>query len=185
MPEMTNRRRYLTPSEVDRLIAAAKAESGELGFRNGAMILLAFRHGLRVSELINLQWSQIDLVSGTISCNRLKNGVPSTHPLSGVELRALKRLRRASQGSRFVFLGRRGVPMTRQNFLALCRSLGVAAGIEIPVHPHMLRHATGYKLANEGRDTRSLAHYLGHRNIQNTVRYSELDANRFNGWWRD
>jgi site-specific recombinase XerD len=75
--------------------------------------------------------------------------------------------------------------MTRQNVNVLLAELGLQAGIEVPVHPHMLRHSTGYKLANEGRDTRSLQHYLGHRNIQSTVIYTQLNSNRFNGWWND
>jgi type 1 fimbriae regulatory protein FimE len=99
--------------------------------------------------------------------------------------RALRRLRREHPNTRHVFISQRGAPMTRQNVNAMLADLGREAGIEVPVHPHMLRHSTGYKLANEGRDTRSLQHYLGHRNIQSTVRYTELNANRFNGWWTD
>jgi type 1 fimbriae regulatory protein FimE len=153
--------------------------------RNALMVLLAYRHGLRVSELIGMQWNAIDLTIGSIHVHRAKNGIPTVHPLTAVELRALKRLRREQPHSRFVFLSRRGTPMTRQNFGVLLRELGERAGIEIPVHPHMLRHACGYKLANDGHDTRALQHYLGHRNIQNTVVYTTLNANRFNGWWKD
>src|SRR5262249_42535563 len=109
----------------------------------------------------------------------------STHPLSGSELRALRRLRREHPNTRHVFISQRGAPTTRQNVNAMLAALGRDAGIEVPVHPHMPRHSTGYKLANEGRDTRSLQHYLGHRNIQSTVRYTELDSSRFNGWWTD
>ena len=178
MAILSNVRNYLLPSEVERLIKCANP-------RNGAMILLAYRHGLRVSELVNLEWSQIDLTHGTIHVHRRKHGVDSTHPLSGSELRALRRLRREHPNTRHVFISQRGAPMTRQNVNAMLAALGREAGIEISVHPHMLRHSTGYKLANEGRDTRSLQHYLGHRNIQSTVRYTELNANRFNGWWTD
>jgi len=178
MSILSNVRNYLLPSEVERLIKHAD-------HRNGAMILLAYRHGLRVSELVNLEWSQIDLTHGTIHVHRRKHGVDSTHPLSGSERRALRRLRREHPGTRHVFISSRGAPMTRQNVNAMLAALGREAGIEVAVHPHMLRHSTGYKLANEGRDTRSLQHYLGHRNIQSTVRYTELNASRFNGWWQD
>jgi site-specific recombinase XerD len=181
----SNQRRYLTPAEVHKLIAAAKASGGAYAHRNATMILLAYRHGLRVSELINLQWNALDLTIGNVHVARRKNGIPTVHPLTGIELRALKRLRRENPHARFVFLSQRGQPMSRQNVNALLAGLGKAAGIEVPVHPHMLRHATGYKLANEGVDTRSLQHYLGHKNINHTVRYTELNANRFNGWWRD
>jgi type 1 fimbriae regulatory protein FimB/type 1 fimbriae regulatory protein FimE len=135
--------------------------------------------------LTNLEWSQIDLITGTISLARLKNGIPSVHPLTGQELRALKRLRRDHPNSRHVFLSSRGTPMTRQNVNAFLADLGREAGFDFPLHPHLLRHATGYKLANDGRDTRSIQHYLGHRNIQSTVVYTHLNANRFNGWFRD
>ena len=62
---------------------------------------------------------------------------------------------------------------------------GKVAGLGFPVHPQMLRHACGYKLANDGHDTRAIQHYMGHKNIQHTVRYTELTADRFNGFWKD
>jgi site-specific recombinase XerD len=79
----------------------------------------------------------------------------------------------------------RGGPMTRAGFYKLLARLGVDAKFAFPVHPHMLRHATGYKLANEGRDTRALQHYLGHKNIMHTVRYTELSPERFKNFWED
>jgi integrase len=181
MAILSNSRKHLTPSETETLLNVAKHQS----FRNYAMILLAFRHGLRASELCNLEWNAVDLVAGTISIVRLKHGTPSTHPLTGAELRALRRLRRENTAARHVFLSNRGTPMTRQNFHHLLADLGREAGFEFPLHPHMLRHACGFKLANEGRDTRSLQHYLGHKNIQSTVVYTNMDSNRFNGWFRD
>jgi site-specific recombinase XerD len=184
MTILSNARKYLTPNEVERLIATAKTNKA-FGQRNATMILIAFRHACRVSELISLQWHQIDLKVGTIAMHRLKNGVSSVHPLTGIELRALKRLRRDNPNARHVFISQRDAPMTRQNVNALLHKLGKEAGIEVPVTPHMLRHATGHKLANDGRDTRSLQHYLGHRNIQSTVVYTHMDAGRFNDWWRD
>ena len=179
MSILSNKRKHLTQNEVEVLLKTCSDH------RNRTMVLIAYRHGLRVSELTNLEWSQIDLTTGTISLARLKNGIPSVHPLTGQELRALKRLRREHPNSRHVFLSSRGTPMTRQNVNAFLADLGREAGFDFPLHPHLLRHATGYKLANDGRDTRSIQHYLGHRNIQSTVVYTHLNANRFNGWFRD
>src|SRR6516225_8647581 len=70
-------------------------------------------------------------------------------------------------------------------FHRLIQRLGEAAKMPFPIHPHMLRHACGFKLANDGHDTRALQHYLGHKNIQHTVRYTELAPNRFKDFWRD
>ena len=176
---LSNKRKHLTPNEVEVLLKTCSDH------RNRTMILLAYRHGMRVSELTSLEWSQIDLTTGAISLARLKNGIPSTHPLTGVELRALKRLRREHPNSRHVFLSNRGTPMTRQNVHAFLADLGRQAGFEFGLHAHMLRHACGSKLASDGRDTRSIQHYLGHRNIQSTVVYTHMNPNRFNGWFRD
>jgi integrase len=176
-------REYLTEREVERLMKAAG--DNRYGHRDATMILLAYRHGLRASELCSLQWSQIDLVHGKIYISRAKNGSPSVHPLAGVELRVLRRLLREQGNSRYVFMSERGAPMSPVGFRRLFERLGEAAKMPFPVHPHMLRHACGYKLANQGVDTRSLQHYLGHKNIQHTVRYSELSPDRFRDFWRD
>jgi type 1 fimbriae regulatory protein FimB/type 1 fimbriae regulatory protein FimE len=149
------------------------------------MILVCFRHGLRVSELINLKWEQIDVDGALLHVTRLKNGSPSTQPLTGRELRALRRLRRESDaGSPFVFVSERGAPFTADGFAKTVARAGVAAGLEMPVHPHMLRHACGYTLAAKGTDTRTVQAYLGHRSIQNTVKYTALSPQRFNGLWK-
>ena len=123
------------------------------------------------------------MAKARIHVSRAKNGEPSTHPLSGVELRALRWLKRESIESPFVFVSERGSPFTTAGYRKMIARLGEAARFSFPVHPHMLRHACGYKLANDGRDTRALQHYLGHRNIQHTVRYTELSSTRFEGWW--
>jgi len=119
------------------------------------MILIAFRHGLRPVEVCNLKWDSIDLARGRIHVNRAKNGEPSTHPLSGVELRALRRLKRESIESPFVFVSERGSPFTTAGYRKMIARLCEAARFSFPVHPHMFRHACGYKLANDGRDTRA------------------------------
>ena len=185
MAEMSNTsRRYLTPDEIESLLQCARRQNSPHSFRNRLLITLAYHHGLRVSELISLPWASLDLNSGNIHITRLKNGIDTVHPLVADEVRNLKTLRRQNPNSRYVFLSNRGAPMTRQNVNALLKKLGEEAGIEVKVHPHLLRHSTGYKLANEGVDTRSLQHYLGHRNIANTVHYTAMNANRFNGWWK-
>src|SRR4029077_7139873 len=133
------------------------------GHRDAAMILIAFRHGLRASELCSSRWEQVDLVHGRLHVNRLKNGIPSVHPLTGVELRALRRLQREQKTGRYVFMSERGAPMSAVAFRRMVTRLGSAARMPFPIHPHMLRHSTGFKLANQGVDTRSLPHYLGTR----------------------
>jgi integrase len=137
------------------------------------------------SELCALRWDQVDLGHGRLHVSRLKNGMPSVHPLTGTELRALRRLRREQEPGRYVFLSERGAPMSAAGFRRMLERLGKAAKIPVNVHPHMLRHATGFKLANQGVDTRSLQQYLGHKNIQHTVRYTELSPERFWDFWKD
>jgi integrase len=119
------------------------------------MILLAFRHGLRASEVCGLELTQVDFAAATLAVTRAKHGTPSTHPLTGRELRALRRLHREAEGkSPFVFVSKRGSPTTVGNFQKLISRACEAAALKIKAHPNMLRHACGYKLANEGHDTR-------------------------------
>jgi type 1 fimbriae regulatory protein FimE len=180
----TRTRELLAANEVDRLLESAGAGT-RYGARDRTLLLLMYRHGLRVSEAITLRWDQVDLKAGYLYVQRLKNGVPSTHPLRGPELRALKQLRRDWPDSPYLFISERGGPMTASNVRKLVTRAGVQAKFAFPVHPHMLRHACGFKLANEGHDTRSLQHYLGHKNIAHTVRYTEMAPDRFKGFWKD
>ena len=176
-------REYLTESEVERLIAAAKVN--RWGHRDSTMLLLAFRHGLRASELTDLRWDQIDFETATLHVRRVKQGTPSSQPIPGDELRALRRLRREQQPkSPFVFTSERGAPFSTGGFARMVARAGEAAGFKFKAHPHMLRHACGYALANRGHDTRALQAYLGHKNIQHTVRYTELSPERFRDFWR-
>jgi type 1 fimbriae regulatory protein FimB/type 1 fimbriae regulatory protein FimE len=176
-------REHLTPTEVDKLIEAAK--DNRQGHRDSTMILIAYRHGLRASELVDLRWDQIDFNQGVLHVRRVKNGTPATHPLTGQELRALRKLQREAPNSPFVFVSEREAPFSVSGFRRMIERVTEAAGLEIKAHPHMLRHACGYALANKGTDTRTLQAYLGHRNISNTVRYTELAPNRFRGLWHD
>jgi type 1 fimbriae regulatory protein FimE len=177
-------REHLTPQEVDRLINAA-SRVGRYGHRDATLILIAYRHGLRVSELVALRWDQVDLEQGLLHVSRLKNGVPSTHPFRGPEIRALRRLRREYGTSPYVFTTERRGALTDSSVRKIIARAGDRAQLGFPVHPHMLRHACGFKLANEGHDTRAIQHYLGHRNIQHTVRYTEMAPDRFKTFWRD
>ena len=176
-------REHLTEAEIERLIGAAK--DNRHGHRDATMVLVAYRHGLRVSELVDLRWTQVDFDKATLHVRRVKAGTPSTHPIMGDEMRALRRLQREQDPkSPFVFTSERGSPFTTAGFSRLVERAGVAARLGFPAHPHMLRHACGFALANKGHDTRALQAYLGHKNIQHTVRYTELSPNRFKDFWR-
>jgi len=149
------------------------------------MILAAYRHGLRVSELVDLRWDQIDFNTATLHVRRVKKGTPATHPIRGDELRGLRRLQREQEPrSPFIFTSERGAPFTTAGFARMIERAGEAAGLSFKAHPHMLRHACGFKLANDGHDTRALQAYLGHVSIQHTVRYTELAPDRFKDFWR-
>ena len=176
-------REHLTQAEVERLIKAAG--KNRWGHRDATMVLVAFRHGLRVSELTDLRWDQIDFNAATLHVRRVKKGTPATHPIRGDELRALRRLQREQDpSSPFVFTSERGSPFTTAGFARMVGRAGEAAKLGFPAHPHMLRHATGYALANAGHDTRALQSFLGHRNIQHTVKYTELAPTRFRDFFR-
>ena len=149
------------------------------------MVLMTYRHGLRASELVDLRWEQVDLESATLHVRRVKQGTPATHPLTGRELRALRKLQREQKPkSPFLFVSERGAPFSTRGFQAMVERAAQTANLGIKAHPHMLRHACGFKLANEGVDTRTIQSYLGHKSIQHTVRYTELPA-RFKSLFRD
>jgi integrase len=175
-------REHLTEREVERLIEAAKRN--RWGNRDATMVLLAFRHGLRASELVDLRWEQVDLENAILHVRRVKQGTPATHPLAGRELRALRRLQREQVSkSPFVFVSERGTPFSNRGFQATVERAAQAASFDMKVHPHMLRHSCGYKLANDGVDTRTIQ--AGHKSIQHTVRYTELAPTRFKSLFRD
>jgi integrase len=176
-------REYLTAEEVDALMAAAR--QNRHGHRDTTMILIAFRHGLRASEVVDLRWDQADFSRAVLHVRRVKGSTPSVHPLSGSEMRALRRLQRESDAGPFVFVSERGAPFSTAGFARMVERASVAAGLGLKTHPHMLRHACGFALANAGHDTRAVQAYLGHKNIQHTVRYTELAPDRFKNFWRD
>ena len=136
-------REHLTEAEIERLIGAAK--DNRYGHRDATMVLVAYRHGLRVSELVDLRWTQVDFDKATLHVRRVKAGTPRTHPIMGDEMRALRRLQREQDPkSPFVFTSERGAPFTTAGFARLVERAGAAAGLGFKAHPHMLRHACGF-----------------------------------------
>lgn len=180
----TRPRKHLTPSEVAALLKAA-GKSGRYRLRDELAVLLAYRHGLRATELVGLQWSAIDLRGATITIERAKGGFKTEHPLRAVELRLLGRLRREHPEAAYVLMSERGAPWSTSNWRKVLQRLATAAKLPIAVNPHALRHACGFYLAGKGVDTRALSHYLGHRSLQSTERYTAQSAARFKDFWRD
>jgi type 1 fimbriae regulatory protein FimB/type 1 fimbriae regulatory protein FimE len=199
--------RTIDPREVWLQVLFAVADAEQLGCSNARQLALdwsrrgrswtserdfdaawnsfkpgGISHGLRAQEFCQLRWSQVDLRHGRLHVNRAKGGIESVHPLCGPELRALRPLQGSSP---YVFVTEGGTPVTTAWFLRMVQRTGKAAKMPFAIHLHMLRHSTGYKLANDGHDTRSLAHYLGHRNLQSTARYTALAPDRFAGFWKD
>jgi integrase len=177
-------REYLTRDEVEAMIKAAGHNRNP--HRNATLLLVMSRHGLRVSELCDLRWDQIDFNRAEMHVRRFKNGTPSTHPIPGRELRWLRRLQREQKPeSVFVFTSERGSPFSNRAVHKLVAQLDVKAGLSFPTHPHSLRHFVGFKFVNDGVDIRTIQSYLGHKNIQHTVRYTELSAKPFKNLWDD
>lgn len=178
-------REHLLPAEVEAMRRAIKKSQGRHTHRDSTLILLIYRHGLRVVEATALRWEQIDFSSGTIYVKRVKKGTPSVQPLYGDEMRSLRKLQRDYPASPYVFQSSRSGPLAQDTVSGIVERAGELAGLAFPVHAHMLRHGTGYYLANRGTDTRTIQSYLGHNNIQHTVRYTELASARFQGLWDD
>ena len=179
-------RKHLVAAEIDRLIAATKGSRNEA--RDRCLLLLMFRHGLRVSEACGLEMSQVDIESRVLHVARLKKGLSTTHPLRVDELRAIKawlgdRKKKAPETDAF-FISERRTPLSRKTAWVAIRDYGEKAGLSVAAHPHMLRHACGFALADQGADTRLIQDYLGHRNIQHTVIYTATNPARFEKLWR-
>jgi site-specific recombinase XerD len=178
--QSTKVRDYLTGDEITALRDVVR--ENRYGVRDELIVLMAYRHGFRVSELIDLQWDQIIMSEKCLRVNRKKQGDSSTQQLGRDELVLLTKLRKETKGA-YVFCSERdSLPMQRFAVNKLVERAGRKAGFNFPVHPHMLRHSAGYGLANAGVDTRSIQEYLGHKDIRNTVRYTRLSANRFKGF---
>ena len=169
-------REYLTKAEIGRIIKAAK--NNRRGLRDSTMILVGYTHGLRVSELISLQWSDISFEDATLHIRRAKGGVTGSHPLRGDEKRALRALQRHAKGT-WVFETERGGPFTTAGFASLIERASEQAKIGFKVHPHMLRHSAGYAAINADVGVRDLQDFLGHKSINSTTRYAALASGRF------
>ena len=176
-------RDFLTEGEITRLLNSAK--TSRYGVRDHAMLLLMFRHGLRVSELTGARRADIDLDAGRVWIKRKKEGLSTNQPLQGDELRALRAyLRTRKDHLPWLFLSSQGGQMTRQNVNYLIQQSGEKAGLG-HIHPHMLRHTCGHVLADKGTDTRLLQDWLGHRDIRHTAWYTRTSSKRFEGIWEE
>jgi type 1 fimbriae regulatory protein FimB/type 1 fimbriae regulatory protein FimE len=178
-------REHLLFSEVEKLIQAAR--KNRHGHRDATLIMVLFTHGLRILEGLQARWTQFDLDQGVFHVRRSKGSISGDHNLRGVEIRALRRLKReSSKSGDFVFVSERGGPMTsRAAQLMLDRVAAVAGLSSLSIHPHMFRHSCGYYLAERGADLRLIQSYLGHSDIRHTVRYVQLSPRRFRGLWDD
>ena len=174
-------RNYLTQTEVEKMLQALP--KGTFQIRNRALILISYIHALRAQEAVTLKWSALDLDNGTMHVQRVKGSLSTTHYLTAREIRLLKRLRSAQEPGAYVFQSRQGGPITTRTMHNVVREAGELAKLDIPAHPHMLRHGAGFALANAGKDTRSLQDYLGHKQIRHTVRYTQIAPERFRNFW--
>ena len=192
MPKETNetvdqhKKNFLTESEMKKFLETSR--QGRHGIRDFCLMLMAYRHGLRVSELIDIRLKDLDLETGRLFVRRLKGSLSTHQPIEGNELRAIrawlrKREDYPNESSNYLFLSERGM-LTRQAINYLVEQIGKRAKFTFKINPHMLRHSTGYYLANKGNDTRLIQDYLGHKNISHTVRYTRTAAHRFEGVWR-
>jgi type 1 fimbriae regulatory protein FimB len=183
---MTNDRKHITTREVEKLIAATKGSRFEA--RDRCLLLMMFRHGLRVSEACGLELGHVDTESRVVHVARLKKGLSTTHPLRTEELRLIKAWladRATLKAScRAFFVSQHRKPLNRRTAWLAIRKYGDLAGLELPTHPHQLRHACGFALADQGADTRLIQDYLGHRDIRHTVIYTATNSARFERLWR-
>ncbi len=179
-------RKHLTGREVERLIEATRGSRNEA--RDRCLLLLMFRHGLRVSEACGLKLDQVDTESRVLHVSRLKGGLSTTQPLRGDELRAvsawLKERTRMKPTGKAFFVSEQRKPLHRSTVNLALQKYSTAASLPLLAHPHMLRHACGFALADQGADTRLIQDYLGHRNIQHTVKYTATNPARFEKLWR-
>ncbi len=172
---------FLDEEEVGRLLDAAK--KSRHGIRNHLLLLMMYRHGLRVSEAIRVRVNDVNLKQSRLWVRRLKNGLSVEQPVPGDELRAIKRyLRKTKSKLPWLFLSERSQPLTRQTVSYIVKVAAARASLE-SVHPHTLRHSCGFYLANQGYDLRLIQDYLGHRDPKHTVHYTRVAGVRFEGLW--
>ncbi|AOM40853.1 tyrosine-type DNA invertase [Xenorhabdus hominickii] len=191
------KRKYLTQPEIETLLN--ELENHAHAERNICMMFMGFIHGFRVSELLSLKISDVDLDSRSLQVQRLKNGFSTIHPLVAREVQLIRywlakrknylpknpldQKTQIAGEPNWLFLSRGGQRMSRQQVYQIIRKTSQKAKLSICANPHMLRHACGYALADNGVDTRLIQDYLGHRNIRHTVRYTASNAGRFETIW--
>jgi type 1 fimbriae regulatory protein FimB/type 1 fimbriae regulatory protein FimE len=183
--KVTRRSRdYVLPKEMDRVLKAA-INTGRYGHRNYTLILLCYRHGLRVGEVAKLRWRMVDFKEKVLRVTRLNNGINSVQPLRREELVALRKLKRDYPGSSYLFRADRGTKVTESVVRRIVAKAGREANLGFHLHPRMLRHGCGHALADAGHNMLAIQNYLGHRNIRHTLRYMELPPKPFKHFWRD
>jgi integrase len=177
-------REHLLPEEVEAMIAAIKKAKGRYAQRDALLVQVMYRHRLRTAEVAALRWEQVDFTRAMLHVRRVKRGTPATHPIQGDTLRSLRELQRKHPDSAFVFTSSRRSPLAPDSIRGIVERAGELAELAFPVHAHMLRHGCGYYLALQNTDTRTIQAYLGHTNIQHTVRYTQLSPEPFKGLWK-
>ncbi len=180
MPEFQIRKQsmvHLEPVEVLSVLKAAKAK----GAREFAMIVVAYKHGMRASEVCNLRLDDVDLKNGCIVVDRLKGSLRTTQAVAGHrgeplldELKALREwLReRPNDGSDFLFTSQKGGRLDRSQFFRVFRSVAAAAGLPLEKqHPHVLKHSLASHLVEANTNLALVKQQLGHKSINSTLRY--------------
>lgn len=183
---MIAERPHFTNADIDRLLTATTGSRYEI--RDRCLLLLMFRHGLRVSEAVGLTVADVDMASRSIRVNRLQGGIATTHPLRREEICLLKawlveRARMKPRGTT-LFVSERRQPLSRKTVWGVVRRYGTVAGLTRLAHPQMLRHGCGYALAAQGVETRLIQQYLGHRYFLHTLKYTAARPIQFETLWR-
>lgn len=178
---MNKVKNWVTASEVEALRKAARKTRNPA--RNELIILMLYRHGLRVSELCHIKLEQLNLDQATVFVKRSKNGIDGMHPIAGDELRLLRRyLRERESELPWLFVSERGSPLARSTVNKLMEQCSQSAALP-RINPHMLRHGCGFYMINNGYDIRAVQIYLGHVSISNTAIYARFNEKQFIGMW--
>lgn len=173
---------FLTEGEVGQLLKAAK--NTRYSIRNQLLITMMYKHGLRVSEVINIKLSDLNLNTSRIWIRRLKGGLSVEHPIPGEELRLIRKYLRTKENELpWLFINERNLPLTRQAVNYMISSVSKIAGLN-NLSPHTLRHSCGYYMASNEYHQRIIQDYLGHRDPKHTARYTRIAGKKFEGIWK-